>query len=369
MPRKLPWLKGSSTTTTVVASKRSVLPSSSPQKRKKIVRKELELEGGDAGPPSRQERATKDHPGLSSPPPDPPSESFMIDGMDDDDRYRMVEDEFLTVAQRFTVHLHAAEYKRLQKEAKSRNAETISSISRPVTGRMPDQTKRKVEAAERSKTQKPVLEGLIGKKVGKAGFSDDSDDGDDLPFVGTTLHGLMDSPRKKAISLTKISAPVTTRAAAGFKKPAAQSKPDKSFILGSPTPRRTIRQPQAASRDEDETASSGGDDDLDGPTQAAPTRAIPAPKLTALGKRPPVAHNASFSSIKKETNAPPRPKYSVKPSKDVQTVKTEHVADIFSSPPKPRSRHSRLEQARAQRAKEEKEREAKKKLNIIPTFL
>ncbi|KAF8854241.1 hypothetical protein BDZ45DRAFT_47919 [Acephala macrosclerotiorum] len=299
----------------------------------------------------------------------------MIDGMDDDDKYRMVEDEFLTIAQRFTVHLHAAEYKRLQKEAKSRNAETISSISRPVIGKMPDQTKRKVEAVERSKAQKSVLEGLIGKKTGTAGLSDDSDDGDDLPFVGTTLHGLMGSPRKKAKSLAKISAPVTTRAAAGFKKPAVQSKPGKISSLGSPTPRRAVLHPEIEVNEGDETESSVDDDDLDAPTLAAPTRAIPAPKLAILERKPPAAQSASFASIKKESETPPRPKPSMKPPKDVQTVKTkttiktEALADIFSSPPKPRSRLSRLEQARAQRAKEEKDQEAKIKLDIIPTFL
>lgn len=119
--------------------------------------------------------------------------------MEYDDKYRMVEDEFLTVAKRFTVHLHAAEYKRQQKMVKSRNADTINSISRPVTGKMPAHTKRRTEAVARAKTQKAALEGALGKKAEDA--SDDSDDGDGLPYFGTTLHGLMDSPRKKAASL------------------------------------------------------------------------------------------------------------------------------------------------------------------------
>src|SRR5271168_4042924 len=100
----------------------------------------------------------------------------MNEGIDHDDKYRIVEDEFLSVAQRFTVHLHAAEYKRQQKMVKSRNADTINSISRPVTGKMPDQTRRKVEAVARAKTQKTVLAGLLGKGVGSGDVSDDSDD-------------------------------------------------------------------------------------------------------------------------------------------------------------------------------------------------
>ncbi len=36
----------------------------------------------------------------------------MIDGLEDDDKYRMVEDEFVATAGTFTAHLHAAEYQR-----------------------------------------------------------------------------------------------------------------------------------------------------------------------------------------------------------------------------------------------------------------
>jgi hypothetical protein len=35
-------------------------------------------------------------------------------GLDKDDRYRMVEDEFLEAAKMFTQHLHAAEYQRMK---------------------------------------------------------------------------------------------------------------------------------------------------------------------------------------------------------------------------------------------------------------
>ncbi|KJZ79859.1 hypothetical protein HIM_00573 [Hirsutella minnesotensis 3608] len=52
----------------------------------------------------------------------------------DDDRYRMVEDEFLHTAQRFTTHLHRAEYSRLKALARSHHASTISEMARPVVG-------------------------------------------------------------------------------------------------------------------------------------------------------------------------------------------------------------------------------------------
>lgn len=55
----------------------------------------------------------------------------MISG---DGNYRMVEDELLRVARRFTTHLHRAEYERLKSLARSQNALTIREIERPVVG-------------------------------------------------------------------------------------------------------------------------------------------------------------------------------------------------------------------------------------------
>ncbi|KUJ16242.1 uncharacterized protein LY89DRAFT_669776 [Mollisia scopiformis] len=358
MPRKLPWQ--TSTSTAVARTKRPALPSS---KRQKVATKNGDSDDqADLRPSVRKERADLEDPRSSSPPPDPPPESFMIEGMDDDDKYRMVEDQFLTIAQKFTVHLHAAEYKRQQKIAKTRNAETISSISRPVAGKMPDQTKRKVEAVERAKAQKSVLEGLIGKKVGDADISDDSDDGDGLPYVGTSLHGLMDSPRRKATSLSKVSAAATTRAAAGYK----QSAQARRMSLGSPQFRLTARSSQSAKvLEDDATESSADDGDLDA-----------APKLESRERKPTLVQKLNLVSEKRDSKTSdlllsyesraPRSKHSTSDFIDVpKTVKTE----ISSPPPKQRERMSRSELARARRKKEEEEEKAKAKLDIIPGFL
>lgn len=147
----------------------------------------------------------------------------MDEGMDHDDKYRMVEDEFLSTAQKFTVHLHTAEYKRRERDVKARRAEAISSISRPVTGKMPDHTKRKLANIDQAKTQRAIIQDLVGKKAIQV---DDSDDELELPYVGTTLHGLMDSPRKMKAPLGKLrfSGVATTRAAAGYQKPVGQSR-------------------------------------------------------------------------------------------------------------------------------------------------
>lgn len=51
-----------------------------------------------------------------------------------DERYIMVEDEFLSIAQTYTRSLHRAEYERLQHLAKTTHARRITEIQRPVAG-------------------------------------------------------------------------------------------------------------------------------------------------------------------------------------------------------------------------------------------
>ncbi|RSM01437.1 hypothetical protein CEP52_008570 [Fusarium oligoseptatum] len=71
----------------------------------------------------RRDRVIDDEDGVrspsTSPPPEPPPERFMRPGPQHDDRYRMVEDEFVNMAHQFTTHLHRAEYNRLKSLAKS----------------------------------------------------------------------------------------------------------------------------------------------------------------------------------------------------------------------------------------------------------
>jgi hypothetical protein len=281
----------------------------------------------------------------------------MDEGIEHDDKWRMVEDEFLTVAKRFTVHLHAAEYKRQQKMVKKRNADTINSISRPVTGKMPEHTKRRLEAAARAKTQRTVVENVAVQKVEE----DEDSDCDGLPYFGTTLHGLMDSPRKKAASLAKPGTiAATTRAAAGFRQSAAQSKPDRD----QESPQSKVAFRKALQPNEVVTESSE-DDDLDAP--------IPAPKLKAVVMKPATSSSSygkSSISISKTT----KPFLEPKPS-SLSTEKTNSFSAIDSKPsynytsPKIRSGPSRLEQARRHKAKLEKEGKEKQILDVIPTFL
>lgn len=166
----------------------------------------------------------------------------MIEGVEHDDKYRMVEDEFLTVAGDFTKHLHAAEYQRLKSLAKSQNAETIQNISRPVTGEMTDLVKRRQAALETATRQRKAL-----RKLAK------SDDDDLPPHDNTSLQGLMDSPRKKRVPLQSLS----------------------SFTSTSPTRPRRSGKPEPDVQmiyDSDEE-----DGDLDGPVRAKPvSRYLPS---------------------------------------------------------------------------------------------
>jgi hypothetical protein len=122
----------------------------------------------------------------------------MIEGIDHDDKYRMVEDEFLAVAGEFTRHLHAAEYQRLKGLAKSENAEAIQNISRPVTGEMTDLVKRRHAALDTASKQRKGIAKMLESK---------SDDDDEKPArrPATSLQGLMESPRKQSVLLTSVT--------------------------------------------------------------------------------------------------------------------------------------------------------------------
>ena len=278
----------------------------------------------------------------------------MDEGLDQDDKYRMVEDEFLSIAKKFTVHLHAAEYQRQKKLARSQNAEKINSISRPVAGRMPDQTRRKIESVTRANNQLTTLQEFLGKQSETAGDSDNSADGDALPYIGTSLHGLMDSPRRRASSLAKIGpTATTTRAAAGFRKPAAHAKPHLKAMSQSP-PKAAVDLSQAQNligQSDSLTESSYDDDDLDAP--------IPAPKLTMYKK-----------SDSGPSNPLPSPVLlAAVGSSAVLSSRRGYMSCMTGASSNTNSRITkRLEQVRVQKANQAQEEQKKRKLDIIPTF-
>jgi hypothetical protein len=156
-----------------------------------------------------------------SPPSSPihrcPSEEFIREGLDKDDVYIMVEDEFYTVAQTFTRHLHYAEYVRRKKEAKVRNADTIADIARPTSGVTPmsEELKKRYAADELEARQRDGLDAVLGKQLAR-----DEDPGDDpemdVSWAGTRLQDFMFRPRKVRSLAGLQKSRFSTRAAAEF---------------------------------------------------------------------------------------------------------------------------------------------------------
>ncbi|KAL7796618.1 hypothetical protein V8C37DRAFT_353086 [Trichoderma ceciliae] len=157
----------------------------------------------------------------TSPPPERPHEEFMIPGPLNDDKYRMVDDEFLHIAQRFTAHLHRAEYDRLKALAKTQNAATIREMERPIVENAVPSTRvrQRSESAQRAMKQR--------KALGDEDGGDDGDDGDGTkddkpmsPLTRTSLRGLMEAPRRERRSImpapSASSSSSRTRAAAGY---------------------------------------------------------------------------------------------------------------------------------------------------------
>ncbi|TGO90599.1 hypothetical protein BPOR_0058g00180 [Botrytis porri] len=354
--RTLPWKKKNGSTTLSLPRKTIA----SVGRSTKRLRVEASLSDSDDDfnyPPKRIKAISHSREPSTSPPPEPPTESFMEEGREHDDKYRIVEDEFLTVAKSFTVHLHTAEYKRLGKMAKTRNAEAINSISRPVVGRMPDATRRKAEEVARSKNQRKVLEKLVGKN--EDGLSGDSDE-ETLPFVGTSLYGLMTSPKKRGISLMNISSPTkTTRAAAGFRNP---TKFKTSQRVSSPTIKTKT---QAVDLDLDATASED-DDDLDAP--------ISVPKFS-LSKPIPGRDAVNTESEAMLTTISTTATPSKLQSSSIPVTLDASVYNPTKAPIADPSSNSSITQDRIARRiaqtklRRKQEEEDKKKLDIIPTFL
>jgi len=287
--------------------------------------------------------------------------SCIIEGIDADDRYRMVEDEFLSVAKKYTVHLHTAEYKRKEKLAKSRNSDTIRTISRPVVGQMSDQTRRKFEAKARSKAQKDAINSIKKKEA------DDSDDSieNDLPYVGTFLHGLMDSPQKKTTDLSSLrSIKIVSRAAAGF---SAQSGVKSS--VDSYSPLKFKQEP----KDGHSTASEDEDD---------PDAPIPLPKFAPVAKGS-VPKTSSIptsrlaSSFAAQLTKPPQNPAEARSSapsnsSDIITPQQDSMGlDSIrtSAANQRRPMRKEKERVRQEKAQQEKKEQAKKLRDVIPTFL
>ncbi|KAI1277400.1 hypothetical protein F5Y07DRAFT_85281 [Xylaria sp. FL0933] len=228
MPRVLPWKRREQKAFEPPSSARSSPDSRVKQEETKPSRDEEDsVSPSNAKTTTRKKTLKRPRRSTStSPPPEPPEEIFMIEGIDGDDRYRMVEDEFLATAQQFTAHLHAAEYKRLKTASEVENAQMIRNISRPVVGQMTHLVKTKQERKALNEKQR-----LAKRKLRQGDASGDESSGtDDLhdSWQKQSLHGLMESPSKRAKRLNELPiATSVTRAAAGFNKQSDVTSPSR----------------------------------------------------------------------------------------------------------------------------------------------
>ncbi|OQU99168.1 hypothetical protein CLAIMM_04840 [Cladophialophora immunda] len=130
----------------------------------------------------------------SSPLRGPPTTELMREGYDGDDIYIMVEDEFQTVAQSYTAHLHHAEYKRLVKQARKAVPKALPEPTSPMS----EKTKRRLKSAALQNKQKETLRRVIRGPV-----VDDEEDEDKVTdlWSGTSLAPLMASNSQQKRSL------------------------------------------------------------------------------------------------------------------------------------------------------------------------
>lgn len=266
MTRILPWLVDGNT-------KKGEHPDRPPP-----TKRLKEEPGPPAGPKSngksrpRPHSATDDGAGRaasSSPPPSqPPKQSPLRPGLNGDDIYIMVEDEFLATAQTFTRHLHHAEYRRLKRLAKDRNGADIPKVSRPTDGttNMREELRKKKQAEEvGARTKKGVEDALPPQRRRAVSDSDNEVDvvvaKDNEPWQGTHLQSFMTaSPQNSKRSLVGLQGVSSkTRAAAGFAKAQKQSP--------STSQQKTIF-PIGKGEEEQANEEGSDTDDLDAPAKA-----------------------------------------------------------------------------------------------------
>ncbi|KAL6829923.1 hypothetical protein V8C40DRAFT_238810 [Trichoderma camerunense] len=238
MTRKLPWKRESEASTSNSArnttAKSPKLPTARQYENRDVLRTPVSR---------RHVRRVLDSDPIrspsTSPPPERPHEEFMIPGPLNDDKFRMVDDEFLHMAQRFTAHLHRAEYDRLKALAKAQNAATISEIERPVVASaVPTaRARQRSEAAQNTMKRRKALEAESG---------DDAGDGDsrkakgDEQRVATGLRGLMEAPRREARTIMPAtsgsSSSSRTRAAAGYSSKSSPQQDHRSREISPSLP-------------------------------------------------------------------------------------------------------------------------------------
>ncbi|EEH41991.2 hypothetical protein PAAG_03912 [Paracoccidioides lutzii Pb01] len=261
MPRILPWqvnIKGRKSTTSTRSASRKPSPSQA----------STETELANAPTSTRTPRHTVQTP--PSPPCEPPPVELMKEGLESDNQYIMVEDEFLATAQTFTRHLHHAEYVRRKKEAKIKNANALKDLARSagLKGTLSADIRKNMESEENAAQHNAALE-EFKRVAGRPPVDSEVEDGvgseedsDDDPWVGTSLQNLMNQKKHQSlVGLQGIRS--ASRAALGFSKTPARSpweRPKSDEYVKDPVSNRgTEVNPHLI----DDETSTCDDDDLD----------------------------------------------------------------------------------------------------------
>ncbi|KAF5694616.1 hypothetical protein FDENT_1050 [Fusarium denticulatum] len=398
MGRKLPW-KTSSTPSgperktpvepesPLPTPSRAARPSTPSVSRKKPRRERvIEAEGipdstlSSESQRNRQYHADATRSPSTSPPPEPPKERFislpnshsyqtltrlrfMRPGLDHDDRYRIVEDEFVNMAHQFTLHIHTSEYNRLKNLAKHQNADTIREIERPVVGAPTLLTRHRQEDVRRNVKQRKLL-------------GNNSNEKKDSPYVGSSLQGLMESPRKehKWISATGLADTAATRASAGFNS--QKISPLRLNQGPSSTPAKKRHIPLG---DDDET-DDGDDLDLATPSRITATKAARTAHTSspAMPRSTPRTEFSTPRSLKSTMNTTSRPGSSVKRPTTAPGGSEAHKisksrdtqGDIDDDDPFGiNKRRIQRQKSREQFRKTEEKTASKPPLDDIPSFL
>ncbi|OJD13875.1 hypothetical protein AJ78_05722 [Emergomyces pasteurianus Ep9510] len=300
MPRTLPWQSDEK-------SRKSVTPATSCSKKQSKSTFSTVAESCNVPMPTRTPRQLVRTPSTSPPCEAPPVE-FMKEGLENDDQYIMVEDEFLATAQTFTRHLHHAEYVRKKKEAKMKNANTIEDIARVgAKSTLSAEHRKKLESEENSTRQKAALDELkrvagrppVDSEVEDQGIESDEDKDDD-PWVGTSLQNLMTNQTKhqSLVGLHRIKS--TTRAAFGFAKTpvglprgSARSKQDEHPDEHPTSTRGADIDPHIV---DDETTTED-DDDLDAQPRHSKSVKTSTPKTRSMASR-----SKTYTTVSRSTN-------------------------------------------------------------------
>ena len=263
MARKLPWAGDPGPSPKRARTDGSSLTRTETTPARDRGRPQMRQAKIEMSPSTPRKRRTGSRSPSTSPVRGPPKVEPIMEGYDEDDIWMMVEDEFQSLAQTFTAHLHRAEYKRLVKKARDAPRKDLSDPSSPMS----KETKRKLQRTALDMKQQAAL--------GRVGARPEDDDVDaegqevDNPWSGTALAGLVASGSQEKHSLKGLEKmPSSTRAAQGFSKAETATRPRQmnaiDLLTRPPDKRESI---QASRRREANQESTLGDNSTDRATR------------------------------------------------------------------------------------------------------